>query len=236
MIGRWTVVDPLAELDRKTIPYAFDDPIRHTDPDGMFGEDVNEDFDQDRGPGNGVKVDTGVAIMRTPGLGGMLLEGIKDLGAGLLQGLESGIGSTAGALAATGGLVLMPIETGGGADKTTLPPELLAAHLLYTKANNSEKSSEPSATERGTAGKLEKSLTGKETVPASERAKQRVPSASEKAKEREANNNKCTNCGNETKPKDTRSHHYPKRHADGEPKLLLSVKTAIHFCTVLRNK
>ena len=45
------MVDALAELDRMTTPYAyaFNDPIRHTDPDGMFGEDISVDFDEGLG-------------------------------------------------------------------------------------------------------------------------------------------------------------------------------------------
>ncbi len=201
-IGRWNQVDPLVDHYEDWSPYNYvqDNPVSRTDPDGRWVNFVV-------GAIVGAATDYAAQVIVNVAEGKNLSDALTDVdGASIATSAVLGaVTSGASALTNTIGM-----QAGKQIAKTTtqqvVKQTTKAATVTAVKVKNT--------LEKG-AQKLDKSQTGPGKVPKAERDPKRVPTAKEKKEQLDKQDSKCANCDNKTTEADSRSHHYPKRHADG---------------------
>ncbi|WP_185153144.1 RHS repeat domain-containing protein, partial [Chryseobacterium sp. 8AT] len=232
-IGRWGVVDPRSAYTHEAYSYVWNNPIRYVDPNGMEGEDP--DPKKIYGPKGGKPIEevTIIPIYRS-----VKLEprGIDYSTTGILSGIAMTGSRTPNpyALAAAGIAAIILWNTPKIYQATEvwkrdemvidLSPKALPANFAQGQ-DEADEETDVNGVDVPEEGKLEKSPTGKGSVPPSERDPKRVPTAKEKKAQWTENNKECANCEKEMSLEDTRSHHYPKRWSDGGRKTVPVCKT-----------
>lgn len=209
--------------------YGFNNPLRFIDPSGMTEEYfINQHQTHTADPGNPIKqffreatafVAGALNAFGSNNLLGAGRQDPNDWGSDLAGAAQAG--QTLGDLAAVvtgsieavaGGTGTVAVAATGIGVAATPATAAVTTHGAATTGVALKNLLNPTKVE---ANNLKPSPTGPGTVPKAQRDPQRVPTASQKKEQLAQQNGKCANCEKQIQVQESRSHHYPTRHADG---------------------